>query len=255
MMELNCVGIFLIYFLQGGVAQSQPDGIVAVKPPVITTDMLAAGRTPDCDFGKKNLTVDWNGWSGDYWCFEDRRWAVNSVLEKPVASCSKPRQAQHFCMTDTITYAEVPPSSGNHRPTWPTYGEYTYAPPQRWLHNLEHGAIVFLYHPCADAGEIEKLRQIVKGCLRRHIITPYNKLTKTTPFALLSWGCKLLLGSADAATAIKFIQEHAKHGAEEYPNDGDFNDQLRVPAAIVSDFQDSILCPNTKLPKFARLFM
>lgn len=67
--------------------------------------------------------------------------------------------------------------SGTHRPLWPKYGEYKYVPKQRWLHNLEHGAIVMLYHPCADEREIAKLKRIIQKCLFRHIITPYNGLT------------------------------------------------------------------------------
>lgn len=35
-----------------------------------------------------------------------------------------------------------------------------------------------LYHPCADAAEVNKLRAVVTGCLRRYIITPYDKLPK-----------------------------------------------------------------------------
>lgn len=66
--------------------------------------------------------------------------------------------------------------SGTHRPLWPKYGEYGFVPKQRWLHSLEHGAIVMLYHPCANKNEVQLLRKIVKGCLYRHIITPYNLL-------------------------------------------------------------------------------
>ena len=33
-----------------------------------------------------------------------------------------------------------------------------------------------LYHPCARKEDVDKLKAIVEGCLRRHVITPYNKL-------------------------------------------------------------------------------
>lgn len=66
--------------------------------------------------------------------------------------------------------------SGPHRPLWPRYGEYTFVPKQRWLHSLEHGAVVMLYHPCANNDEINTLKKLVKKCLYRHIITPYNLL-------------------------------------------------------------------------------
>lgn len=33
-----------------------------------------------------------------------------------------------------------------------------------------------LYHPCANALEVNQLKKLVKGCLRRHIISPNNFL-------------------------------------------------------------------------------
>lgn len=67
--------------------------------------------------------------------------------------------------------------SGGHRPLWPVYGEYKYVPPQRWLHSVEHGAVVMLYHPCAPVGFVEKLKKLVRDCLRKHIISPYRQLS------------------------------------------------------------------------------
>ena len=46
--------------------------------------------------------------------------------------------------------------------------------------SCQHGAVALLYHPCADTAEVDKLRMLVNGCLRRHIITPYNKLPRAT---------------------------------------------------------------------------
>lgn len=54
-----------------------------------------------------------------------------------------------------IKYIERIPTIGPHRPLWARYGEYLYLPPQRWLHNVEHGAIVVLYHPCVDQDEVK----------------------------------------------------------------------------------------------------
>lgn len=66
--------------------------------------------------------------------------------------------------------------SGGHRPVWPQYGEYNYLPTQRWLHSLEHGAVVMLYHPCANYNEVVHLKDIVRNCMYRHIITASNDL-------------------------------------------------------------------------------
>lgn len=67
--------------------------------------------------------------------------------------------------------------SGTHRPLWAIYGEYKFLPKQRWVHNLEHGAVVMLYHPCANKYEVNLLKKIVRSCLYKHVITPYNLLT------------------------------------------------------------------------------
>lgn len=92
--------------------------------------------------------------------------------------------------------------SGSHRPAWARYGEYKFLPKQRWLHNLEvniasiilkmfcylhyfstkynvfeffqHGSVVMLYHPCTHPVLVQRMRMVLKGCLFRHIITPYN---------------------------------------------------------------------------------
>ena len=41
---------------------------------------------------------------------------------------------------------------------------------------FQHGAAVFLYHPCAPAKEINAFKRIAKHCLHRRIITPYKEL-------------------------------------------------------------------------------
>lgn len=35
-----------------------------------------------------------------------------------------------------------------------------------------------MYHPCAPAEHVAKLRELARGCLQKHILTPYPKLTK-----------------------------------------------------------------------------
>ena len=49
----------------------------------------------------------------------------------------------------------------------------SYVPPQRWLHNIEHGAVIMLYHPCAHPAMVNRLKRLVKGCIRKHIISAY----------------------------------------------------------------------------------
>ena len=92
-----------------------------------------------------------------------------------------------------------------------------FVPAQRWLHNIEHGAIVMLYHPCTHHTLVEKLRSLVKGCIRyvhrqdtsfislycaqpfirKHIISPSTLVSETRPLVLVGWGCRLEMGEVD----------------------------------------------------------
>lgn len=99
-------------------------------------------------------------------------------------------------MHEKISYNELLPTFGDHRPLWPKFGEYRYfncifpllaalianfirfVPKERWLHNIEHGAVIMLYDPCAINFEVEKLKKIVKSCIKKHIITPTTFLSQ-----------------------------------------------------------------------------
>ncbi|GAV04227.1 hypothetical protein RvY_14539 [Ramazzottius varieornatus] len=211
--------------------------------PGTISAQIPMGVTPGCDDGQTSLDVDWNGLSRDYWCTEGQ-WKTNASAP-PVQSCDpSPNQRTHYCMNDKIAYTDVPPTYGDHRPVWPVYGEYKYAPPQRWIHSLEHGAVVMLYHPCANMVQVDKLRTLVRGCLRRHLITPYNKLPRSTPMALLTWGCKLLMNVVDERVAVEFIKTHADRGPEKLFEDGVFSYNLIKRAAMITDAGDSVICPS-----------
>lgn len=117
-------------------------------------------------------------------------------------------------------------------------------PAQRWLHNLEHGGIVGLYHPCANGRLIEQLKNLVSKCLFRHIITPYEKLTAERPFALVAWGRSLEMSVIIPELVIAFIRMNALHGPEKTARDGQYLAGLLKNSKFVSDENDSNLCPS-----------
>ncbi|XP_078046060.1 uncharacterized protein LOC144474736 [Augochlora pura] len=202
-------------------------------------------KTPDCDDAKTNLTVDWNGSPGDYTCYQPKLIPNKDIY--PVEYCEpipKNYVALHKCMQETIEYDDNIPLYGPHRPLWPIYGEYNFLPKQRWLHSLEHGAIVVLYHPCANPMEVKRLKGLVTGCLRRHVITPYNMLPIDRPLAVAAWGCRLTMSYTSPEAVINFIRKYALKGPENIPRDGDFDEGLIQRAENVSDFLDSNLCPS-----------
>ncbi|XP_071946409.1 uncharacterized protein [Antedon mediterranea] len=207
-----------------------------------------------CDDGIHNLTVDWDGSADAYTCETDMWSPLEQDIQwKQSAVCEPVKPPLHRCLTTPIEYDEVLPTSGKHRPLWPKFGEYRYLPTQRWLHNLEHGCAVFLYHPCAPQSEVDELRRIATRCLRKHIITPYNKLPRDLPFAVVTYGCKLQIPYVNETAVVNFVKDHALQAPEaDYPRNGDFSVELITPSLIVSDRMDSELCPlnPAMLPDF-----
>ncbi|XP_066245223.1 uncharacterized protein [Euwallacea similis] len=201
-----------------------------------------------CDDGKTNLQIDWNYNVENYTCFDNRTLYLPQVNIHSIQSTEHiPQQysAQHRCMNESIEYDEIIPTFGTHRPLWAVYGEYNFLPKQRWLHNLEHGAVVMLYHPCANLNEITLLRKIVKRCLYRHVITPYNLLTPTRPLALATWGHRFEMSKVDQEDVAAFIKQHALKGPEQTHRNGQYDSMLKEKAQVVSDMDDRDLCPMT----------
>jgi hypothetical protein len=132
----------------------------------------------------------------------------------------------HIADQTPITYNQNPPSSGDHRSIWAKYGEYTRLPPQRWLHNLEHGAIVFLYHPCAPTEQIDQLRQIARAQANdtnpdapfRWILTPYPDLASS--IAVVAWGVDYQANCINQTEIQDFINTNYRRGREDISSDG-----------------------------------
>ncbi|XP_074641774.1 uncharacterized protein LOC141899402 [Tubulanus polymorphus] len=193
---------------------------------------MLMGTVGTCDNLEDPNGIDWNGDKKDYKCDRKHTFKPNGALDPKYTKYENVRKPppKHICMQHfrnypfgPINYNPVIPTAGPHRPNWPVYGEYVFMPRQRWLHSLEHGAIVFLYHPCADPIEVDKFRKIVEKCLYRHVITPNRNLTHERPFALLSWGNIVEMSHANTREATLFIKTHAKHGLEMLHQNGRFN--------------------------------
>merc|ERR1719427_941254 len=153
----------------------------------------------------------------------------------------------HFCMNTPLKYEHPLPTHGDHRPLWPMFGEYKFVPTQRWLHNIEHGAVIMLYHPCTHHTLVEKLRKLVTGCIRKHVITPYTNIPEDKPLALVAWGCRMLMSSVDEVQVTNFIREKGLHGPEDsYPKEGQYTQGLLKLAEVPtgSTNEESVLCPN-----------
>ncbi|MDQ6673815.1 MAG: DUF3105 domain-containing protein [Chloroflexota bacterium] len=106
--------------------------------------------------------------------------------------------ATHVEEGGPLSYANRPPSSGVHFGTLPQAAEYRMYDqplnPGRWVHMLEHGAIVVLYRPdLCDATCVEQLGKFYDSAPRsslvgvRHLaITPYQDMDHA--IAVVAWG-------------------------------------------------------------------
>ena len=129
-----------------------------------------------------------------------------------------------------------------------------FVPKERWLHNIEHGAVVMLYDPCTLESEVDKLKRIVRTCIKKHIITPTTFLSPERvrhiyfpvqffalqflyffqPMALIAWGCRLEFSVVNEEEIIQFIRAKGLNGPEgNHSKDGQYDYDLILSSAKI----------------------
>src|SRR4051794_16987613 len=119
-----------------------------------------------------------------------------------------PTEGQNHVDPGTVvTYQSRPPTPGSHYPTWSqTYGFMDPPIPVGiWLHNLEHGGVVFLYNcPTACPELVQQLKDLYptlslgrnsRGGQPRALIMAYPDMDHK--IAAVAWGWKLELDDFD----------------------------------------------------------
>jgi hypothetical protein len=112
-----------------------------------------------------------------------------------------------------IDYPDPPPAGGAHNPCWLPFGVYDSEPPdERWVHNMEHGAVVFLYN-CPDGcpDEVAEL-EIMAASRPFALVAPYAALPGR--YAAVAWGFRLVSECFDRAALEGFYEAHVNHGPE-----------------------------------------
>jgi hypothetical protein len=114
---------------------------------------------------------------------------------------------------EPVRYTDNPPSGGDHAACWSKFGVHEEAVPEgRWVHNLEHGAVVFLHNcpeDCSD--EIAKLELLAKG-RPFALVTPNTRLR--TRFAVVAWGVHMLSDCVDEEAFEQFYDKHVDQAGE-----------------------------------------
>ena len=121
-------------------------------------------------------------------------------------------EPQHF--SGDINYADKPPAGGPHNACWATYGVHDEpVRAENWVHNLEHGAVVYLYN-CPDgcADDIADLSAFVKDGRPLALLTSYPDMTHR--FAVVAWGERLQTDVLDLDAFAAFYAQHHDHGLE-----------------------------------------
>jgi hypothetical protein len=110
-----------------------------------------------------------------------------------------------------VDYDDLPPTGGPHDPCWAEWGVHEEeVPDERWVHNLEHGGVVFLHNcpnGCPDA--VDRMEKLVTG---QAILTPYAALPSR--FAVVSWEHRLLMDCADTDAMQAFYDTHFDQAPE-----------------------------------------
>ena len=115
----------------------------------------------------------------------------------------------------TIAYPDPPPTSGDHNSCWADWGIYTEEVlDEKWVHNLEHGGVVFLYHcPTGCADDVATLTAFVQTLpADRVILSPYSGMSSS--FAVVSWQHRLLTGCVDTELFGTWYREHVDQAPE-----------------------------------------
>jgi Protein of unknown function (DUF3105) len=141
----------------------------------------------------------------------------------------------HVPIGTVVDYDSNPPSSGPHYPIWAAFQAYTTPVPREYyVHDLEHGAIDFLYN-CGSAGcpEVVATLQAASDSLPddplcaatggpgvrvRTVITPDPLIP--TKVAAAAWGWIYLADCADLPTLEQFAKAHYGQGREDLCSPG-----------------------------------
>jgi hypothetical protein len=175
-----------------------------------------------------DLQMDWQ----EYRCEDPQTAVALPMCPTPSAELNVPAvlPPTHVPMNKKIEFPflaqDAVPTSGPHRGDWAVWGRYTFLPPQRWLHNLEHGGMAVLYHPCAPQSVLDELNAWVtarKAADRqwKYVMTPYPGLD--APWSLATWEWRLKGTCWNTTDADAFADAHYDQAPEQVMSGGAYD--------------------------------
>jgi Protein of unknown function (DUF3105) len=117
---------------------------------------------------------------------------------------------KRYHTTEPIAYASTPPAGGPHNPCWAVWGIHDEPVlDDNFVHNLEHGGVVFAYSDDALQGEVDALATKLGDYM---FTTPYTQ--QKSAMTAVAWGWRLSLGCFDESLLSTFYTQHVNQGPE-----------------------------------------
>jgi uncharacterized protein DUF3105 len=136
----------------------------------------------------------------------------------------------HVSVCSEVGYPDSPPAGGPHYPNWAAFQSYSFPVPRGfWVHDLEHGGVVFSYN-CADgcADEVARVQALIdalpadpacpESAPRRVVLTPDPLLD--VRWGVSAWGFTLRADCVDTERFRQFYLHHFALGPENLCNPG-----------------------------------
>ena len=142
--------------------------------------------------------------------------SISCTAEAGDPSCQEdylPTDDQRHLEGD-IEYPVYPPAGGAHFRCWWDWGVFeTEVPEERWVHNQEHGGVVFLYNcPEGCAEDVEALASLFAP-LERVIVTPNTNMN--WKFAATAWEYRIMMDCLDIEAMLSFYNAHMGNAPED----------------------------------------
>jgi len=152
----------------------------------------------------------------------------------------------HVCFNETIDYTydvkrggmtatnRYPPANSRHRERWAKHGRYGYLPPQRWLHNVEHGSVAILHHQCLSEEDICKIQNFassrpyddtglypISGPFR-WVLTPYRNLARN--IGIVTYSGIYLSDCFNVSDILRVLSRSYRMALEDVAASGPYNE-------------------------------
>ncbi len=130
---------------------------------------------------------------------------VREQASKPSLSAVQSYTVKQGHVTTAVTYAQTPPSGGEHAPVWLNCGTYPKpVPNENAVHAMEHGAVWVTYRPDLPAAQVQQLRQAIPDTYA--VLSPYPGLP--APVVASAWGKQLALTGPDDPRLDAFVRAY-----------------------------------------------